>query len=289
MIYPDIVREPSPVPLISPYLGDGLSSTELYVVYPYPKPHPITCADMSSPVVATEALEAYWNSNTFIVDFDPALPESKAWGHSAIPRSEVHHLIISFNEEIHPGHPNHKADFLAFEERNWNHPYRQRWSELLGFSNLKTLSIRMNKQHPTQFCWMFLSPVLCMLRTRQPGLQFSFQVSFDDMLIEEWNNEYWEQVIGRPLEGEYENSGFVDVSDAFGAATEVDRCYANEYLPHRIMPTGRDAIRGLFQELPAQRRMLGSLYFVSEPQLLKVLMDEHFEVYKECESKRQDD
>jgi hypothetical protein len=286
MIYPDVVREASPVPLISPYLENGLSSTLFHIDHPYPKPHLITRADRSNPTVAAEALEAYWNSNTFIVDLDPALPELRTWVHSAIPRSQVHHLVISVNEEIHSGHPKSRADFLAFEHQHWNNHKRRRWSELLGFSNLKTLSINMHKQHPTEFCWMFLSPILYTLRTRQPGLQIKFQVSFDEMLIKEWNNEYWAQFNNQPLTGEYERAGLVDVSDTFGAATEGDRCYVNDYLPHRIMPTSRDAIRGLFEESPAQRRALGSLYFVSEPSLLRVLMDEHYEVYTECESER---
>ena len=286
MIYPDVVREASPIPLISPYLANGLSSTLFHIDHPYPKPHLITRVDTSNPTVAAELLEAYWNTNTFTIELDSALPESRTWAQSAIPRSQVHHLVVSVNEEIHSGHPKSKADFLAFEHEHWNDPKRQRWSELLGFSNLKTLSINMHKQHRTEFCWMFLSPILCTLRTQRPGLQIKFQVCFDKMLDKEWNNLYWEQYNSETLTVAYECAGFVDVSDVFGAATKGDRCYTNEYLPHREMPTGRDAIRGLLDESPAQKRALGSLYFVSEPSLLRVLMDEHYEVYTECESKR---
>jgi hypothetical protein len=285
MIYPDVVREAFPVPLISPYLENGLSSTLFHVDHSYPRPHLITSANKSNPTVAAEALEAYWNSNTFIVDLDPVLTESRAWAPSAIPRSQVHHLVVSVNEEVQSRHPTSKADFLAFEHQHWNNPKRQRWSELLSFSNLKTLSINMQKENPTEFCWMFLSPIICALRIRQPSLQIKFQVSFDEMLDKEWNNEYWAQFNDQPTGG-YKRAGFSDVSDVFGAATEGDRCYVNEYLPQRKMPTGRDAVRGLFEESPAQRRALGSLYFVSEPSLLRVLMDEHYEVYVECESKR---
>lgn len=274
MIYPDIVKEASPILLAS------TSSTTAH-----PDPHPIACVLSSNPIIAAEALEAFYQCNTFILDLDPYLGDRKMWIHDSIPRSYIRHLVVVVEEETwEESRP--IVPFVEFEQKNWNSAKRRRWIELLTFPKLETLTVNMVKKERKTFFWMFFSPILYELRARNSGFQIRFNVSFDQMLEEEWNSSVWGGINGLPVNEEFKPSGFIEVSGMFVPATDDDRQYVDDYLPEKIMPAARDVISGLFAESPARRRDLGSLYFVSEPPLLRVLMDEHWVVFKDCEKQR---
>ncbi|KAF2703685.1 hypothetical protein K504DRAFT_538778 [Pleomassaria siparia CBS 279.74] len=283
MIYPDIVKEELPVSVSNLVISGEEGHVKEPNARPPPTQHPIICPQKSHPIIAAEALEAFWQCNTFVLNFEALVASGRTL--DARPKSHIRHLVVSAREEqinaLYQG--GNRVSCVEFECRHRSDPERRRWCELLTFPRLESLTINMIKRKRKRLCWMYFSPILHALREQQPGIKISFNVSFDEMLERDRNDPQWEAINGQPWGGEFESAGFIDVSDMFVPATREDWQYVDEYLPDRAMPTGRDIIRGLSTESPNQRRALGSLYFVSEPPLLRVQMDEHWKVYQEFE------
>ena len=158
--------------------------------------------------------------------------------------------------------------------------------ELLDLPRLESLTINMQKHSCDQFFWANFSPIIYQLRSNLPKLQITFNVSFDKVLKHSWDSPEWTSNGQNPKD--YEPMGYVDVSELIEKPSQADVAYVDS---HHVVKTtetkGRDAIRGLLAESHANRRHLGPYYVVKEPNLLRVLMQEHWEVYnqlKETES-----
>jgi len=296
MIYPHIVREATPIILASS--PDSLIPERDRVKQATSGLHPIACAESSHPIIAAEALEAYWQCNVFALDLHPTCMIENTWIHGGAPKSQIRHLVVFVEEEPSAIFSTQSssygsADHLAlFERTHWDVPKRQKWNELLAFPKLESLTINMVKVLNTNFDWLFPGPILMELRSQNPSIQISFNISFDEILEEAWNQPGWAPAIvpygvaASSIPDRYQPMGYIDVSDVFLPATPEDKQYVAEYLPGKRMPTGRHVTRGLLSEPPAQRRLLGHLYFIKEPALLKVLMEEHWMMYKSCERER---
>lgn len=263
MIYPYLVAERNPI---------SLSDS---------KPHPITDPTYSNAVVAPEALEAYYTHNTFILSIQPTkLPlASQRWGpHLEVAQSHARSIIIAAEEPVKLLPPT--LSFSDFEVQHANSPGRQIWRELLELPKLANLTIQMQKYYDDRFSWMLFAPVVMSLRQQKPDLEFHFTVSFDAHLEKFWNDPMWSRIPNIDMVDTYQPMGYIDMTELFDKPSQEDMDYVQEYLPDKLMPRGRSIRSGLLDAVPAERRSLGHLYVVKEPNLLRVLMEEHFEVYK---------
>ncbi|KAH6614126.1 hypothetical protein C7974DRAFT_380497 [Boeremia exigua] len=221
-----------------------------------------------------ELLEAFYTHATFRVQFSDRHPSPL--GRSAFPAYETHirRLEIDAVEASLPD----PLPLDALEAACRGSPSRVRWEALLQLPRLEHLAIRLQKT-ARGFCWADFSPVVVRLRERQPRPRISFSVSFDWQLEAYWNSPMW-TVGGEENEVPYEPMGFVDVTALIGPPTEEDRAYVREHNLSEQPTLSRDPCRGLIGETAAQRRVLAETYVVKEPALLRVLIMEHYEVYK---------
>jgi hypothetical protein len=132
-------------------------------------------------------------------------------------------------------------------------------------------------------------------------MKISLSVSFDTLLETAWNDPRWRGprtrgnafgrfaggslVAGVPPETEdaYEPMGFVNASHLIEPPDEEVRSYVAQYLPEHKMPPPRPIGQGLLDHTPTGRRVLATHYITREPDLLRVEMQEHYEVYLKYE------
>ena len=137
----------------------------------------------------------------------------------------------------------------------------------------------MQKSHDSFLVWEDFAPILFTLRARFPALQTRVEMSFDDILRAAWEAAWF----GDDEDGPYEAMGFIDVTHMFQPPSQEDREYVAEYLEEgekTKMPTSPRITDGLLDCTAADRRFLGEHYVVKEPQLLRILMQENYEVYR---------
>lgn len=238
------------------------------------------------PALAAEVLEATYTHNTFELDIctpiDPdtgIMAPQVEWQHSQYTRY-IRHVVVN-TMEINARFLGLCGEGDVLQETEYSctvrrPEVRKPWEDLLQLPRLESLVVNLQRQDTTVFTWANFSPVLCELRARQPQLRIRVNVSFDELLRRCWNDPSW---IGE--NSPYQSMGFVDVSDMFEPPTEDDRKYVDEYLPAERFTKVGSAVRGLLDETPAQRRVLGRHYVVTEPALLRVLIAEHYDMYKE--------
>jgi hypothetical protein len=240
--------------------------------------------------LSTEWLEAIYTHRTVRVTF--STPESlhdnlvstSPWGMHPQHLHLIRHLLIRAPEARI-----FSPTLLGLEhECSVNHAQlRADWAILLNLPHLSRLTIELQKTVANAFIWANFSPILYALRSRLSKLNISLLISFDELLKAKW--EAWppldrsnRDTMTTTQPNPYLPMEWVDVSDLIAPPSEEDRVYVKEHMQGLgVEDVGaRHAVRGLLDETPQSRRVLAGFYVVKEPALLRVLMEEHYEVWK---------
>jgi len=265
-----------------------------------------------NPTLYSEALEAFYKINTFTLTLPlNPLHLSGAWGPYPQAKTHIRHLIVTA-DECFPT----RCSYEDYEQKYQGARYRRRWAQFLDVPHLQSLTVNLQKAHEDNLCTLDFGPILYHLRTLRPNLMLTFNISFDTLLDDYWNDPVWNLnsrdrgpfqaygsmfapspilgatnalggvVLDLPLPGDaYEPMGFFDISGMIEPPTDEDESYVVQYLPSRKMPPARSLKQGLLDETPANRRMLGKHYVAREPALLRLQMQQHYEVYMKYEDK----
>lgn len=282
------------------------------LIYPYfiPREAPTPLTDtyvkpaLWHPSIKEELLEAEFTYNTFIVKFSHSSSDGSSelsasarmhygnlrnellqfsiWNPHAEYRKFIRHLIINTKEVALED-----TDLLSLEhECTVTRPeVREEWEELLELPRLESLTINMDKVLPNRFSWANFSPILYELRSKLPKLDLTFNLTFDGLLKFHWNSDVWFHPSN--VGNTYEPMGFVDISDFVAPPSDYDKEYVETYIPDKKQQTsGRDIVEGLLAETVSNRRLLAPYYVTREPNLTRVLMEEHWDIYKKCKQER---
>lgn len=267
-----------------------------FVVYD-DAPWDITNSDIQIPLrsstISTEWLEAAYTHRICRVTFsDPELLrrgqiQHSIWGPSPQHKRFIRCLIVNASEASLA----HRENLEDYEhDCVVQHPeVRQEWLELFELPRLESLKIEMQKTNNTLCCWANFSPVLCQLCEQIPALRLEFHVSFDEILRTAWEvyaaNNVLVAIGAEDEDDSYKPMGFADVSEFIASPTIKDRevmdllLSSNESVSWMDV-TRVDITRGLLDETPVGRRLLAPYYIVKEPALARVLIAEHYEIYK---------
>lgn len=271
LIYLHIVREDSPI---------DITNRNIQV-------------SLRHPILSAEWLEAIYAHNICSVTFhDSSLPKGgnlprSLWGALPYYKQFIRDLEVNATEGLL-----HERDLEALElECTTKKPdYRRQWSELLELPRLESLTIKLQKRNRNLFVWANFSPILYLLRERNPKLRITFNLSFDAILEQHWSiDSFLHDERGgwttRAMENDpYLPMGFVDMSSLMYPPNDDDRAYVEEHLSDSMEVGSRDVVRGLLDETPANRRVLAQCYVVKESPLLRILMADHYDIYKRIQS-----
>jgi hypothetical protein len=256
---------------------------------------------LSHSTVSSEWLEAVYTHRVCRVTFsDPELLrrgqiEHSIWGPSPQHKRLIQRLIVNVSEVSLAQREN--LEDYEYDCVVENPEIRQEWLELLDLPRLETLKIEMQKTCNILCSWANFSPILCQLREETPKLNIEFHVSFDKILRAQWE----EYMVRDALDGEdasedgsYKPMGFANVSDFIASPTAEDREVAMLIMGSSagsgpwVDHTRVDITRGLLDETPEGRRQLAPFYIVKEPALARVLIAEHYEIYKRLRREREE-
>jgi hypothetical protein len=229
-----------------------------------------------------EALEILPKIRPFTLDFDNLQVDEQSWARTCINLNDIRHLDIKCTE-LEESFV--FEDLEEYEKKYQNLPSRRLWAGLMQFPRLQTLAIYMQKTRDNGSLNTFdFGPILYSLRAKHPKIDITFSMSFDEILRERWYDPTWYTNDVSAEAPPYEPMGFVDMSDLIAPPTSKDDTYVQEYLSAYMntgrMPWNREIGHGLLDESPANRRLLAKHYAVKEPNLLRCLMRNHFEVYQ---------
>lgn len=254
---------------------------------------PLLAPDGNVQGILPEVVEAFYTHSTFEVSVSrPQASESRcAIGGSMFPQyeKEIRKLIVHAEEELLLPEP-------TLENLEWClqagwHETRVLWASLLQLTRLEKLTVRFQKHAHDRLFWADFSPILYELRERHPKLQLSFGLSFDNLLEQYWYDPFWTNCdqLGNLVEKPYDPMGFVDVMELFEPPTDEDYAHVqeHEHLMQDKDTHGQDILRGLLDEVASQKRALAIHYVVKEPELLRVRMMEHYDIYKRMARVRQ--
>lgn len=236
--------------------------------------------------ISEELLEAFYTHNTCaITQSDLALfendgvPPSNMWGafpeyKQCLRKLEVFALEAELEETA--------ILKLEHECKATRPEVRREWAELLDLPRLESLTVNLHKRSVKRFYWAGFSPILYQLRENLPKLCIMFNISFGMLLEHAWNDDQWPEPDPDDPPVAYEDAGFVQANELIEPPSEEDRLYVDTYLSRTTDDAGqgRDAVKGLLSESVQGRRILARHYVVREPSLLRVCMEEHYEVYK---------
>jgi hypothetical protein len=261
-----------------------------YIVHDDDSPLDITkvgdLVPVDQPTISAEWLEAIYTQRVLRVTFSTpeflrdGLVSTSPWGPYPQHLHSIRHLIISAPEaRFHE--PN--LEDLEHHCTIAKPEVRQEWNDLLSLPRLETLTIELQKSNHNTFTWANFSPIVYYLREHHPKLDIRLHISFDQILKAKWEVLSLMDPVngGWILQSDpYLPMGFVDVTELIEPPTDEDREYVKEHLPGSTDVGARGIYRGLLDETPESRRLLALHYVVKEPALLRVLMEEHYEIYK---------
>jgi hypothetical protein len=270
LIYAEVFSDAAPVSLHDIRIGPaGLA---------------LLAADETNLNIKSEILEAIYTHSTLIIPFsDPRGSEHTcSIGGSAHPQHEEHirkAIILAEESELPCTESLEHLETVCRSTDLGN--TRAQWKGLLNLTRLEHLTIRLQKKLSAHFSWADFSPIIVQLRRNLPKLKITFTVSFDTMLERDWYDPIWENYTepGNVQELPYDPMGFVDVTELIQPPTVEDFAYVEEHLAGDKSTYGRDIVRGLLDETAALRRGLAPHYVVKDPELLRVRIMEHYDVY----------
>ncbi|OAL54290.1 hypothetical protein IQ07DRAFT_583584 [Pyrenochaeta sp. DS3sAY3a] len=238
---------------------------------------------LAHPIISPELCKAFYENNTVSVTFadyfrirNNTVP-LRTWGIRSQYRRHIRHLIINASESL-PIETDLSPEALEYECAVSRPTVRKQWEELLELQSLQSLTINMQKYSTRVFTWANFAPVLYQLRDENVNLKITFNISFDTVLKINWSGPWESQFHDANFDG-YESMGFVDVSDLVARPSEEDRAYVEEHVKVRKR-SRMDAVEGLLMETAANKRLLAPHYMVKDPPLLRVQMEEHYQVYR---------
>jgi hypothetical protein len=236
--------------------------------------------------ISAEWLEAAYTHRICRVTFsDPELLrndliQGNIWGPYPQHKHLIRRLIVNAPEaSIFGSNPTDLENKCSTVQSE----VRQEWNELLMLPRLESLRIELQKNASDAFGWVNFSPIVYQLREQIPRLFIELYISFDMILEHKWNIESLLDAENgdRTMHPDpYLPMGMADVSSLIERPTTEDRAYVLEHLARNAEVGSRDIIRGLLDETPANRRLLAQHYVVKEPALLRILMADHYEIYK---------
>jgi hypothetical protein len=226
-----------------------------------------------------EALEASYRVNTFTLTLHPASdPDllSNAWGPYPHAKALIRHLIVTADECFPPG-----CSYEEYEEQHQGGHDRRRWAQFLEVPHLESLTINMQKSHEDNLCTLDFGPIIYHLRRLHPNLELTFCVSFDTLLRDLWNDPIWatSAYVVPDFPQDYKPMGYKNMSSLIALPTDDDESYVAQYLPDRRLRPPPSLKQGLLDETPEGRRSLATFYVVKEASLLRLQMQQHYEVY----------
>jgi hypothetical protein len=253
-------------------------------------PFDISSPDIPIPpnnsALSSEYLEAVYTHQTCRVTLtNPDLIDgghqlgANIWGPYPQHKRFVRHLVVSARESsVFFGNNVEESEYACTEEEPG---LRREWLQLLELPRLESLKIEMQKTNNFDFGWMSFSPILYELREQKPDLRIRFFVCFDEMLKKRWD-EYGsaEAEHASPEAAEYSPMGFADVSELIDPPSEKDRGVVRLLRAAGNATFSLDIKSGLLDETPESRRRLASTYTAKEPEYMRVLAAEHYEIYK---------
>ena len=280
LIYAEVFSDADPVSLHDVKIGPaGLA---------------LLAADETDPDLKSEILEALYTHSTLTIPFsDPLGSEyTCSIGGSAHQQHEEHirKAIILAEESELPCTESLEHLETVCRSNDLNNT-RAQWEGLLNLPRLEHLTIRLQKKLSTHLSWSDFSPIIVQLRKNLPKLKITFTVSFDTMLERVWYDPIWSNNYNMELgeqdwELPYDPMGFADVTELIQPPTAEDYAYVEEHLAGDKSTYGRDIMRGLLDETAAMRRELAPHYVVKDPELLRVRIMEHYEVYSKMKTEQ---
>lgn len=277
LIYAEVFSDAAPVSLHDIQIGPaGLA---------------LLAADETNLNFKSEILEAIYTHSTLIIPFsDPRGSEyTCSIGGSAHPQREEHirkAIILAEESELPCTEALEHLETVCRSNDLGN--TRAQWEGLLNLPRLEHLTIRLQKKVSAHFSWADFSPIIVQLRRNLPKLKITFTVSFDTMLERDWYDPIWENYTepGNVQELPYDPMGFVDVTELIQPPTVEDFAYVEEHLAGDKTTYGRDIVRGLLDETAALRMGLAPHYVVKDPELLRVRIMDHYEVYSKMKTEQ---
>lgn len=237
-------------------------------------------------ILLNEALEIYYRVQTLKLDLEVSTPDGCVDDllHDPDIKQKVRRLVVQCDER-----DSYHSNAKEYEEHSRKSRDRRRWEQLLDMPHLEDLTINMQKHHDCAALFTLdFAPILQALRKRTPGIKIVFNISFDSMLQDEWDEPWWHQwsLQNTDIEPDsdcYEKMGFTDVSDLFAPSSDEDFAHIEEHLSEewlsKSMPYCPSIKHGLLSETPANRRALATHYVAKEPALMRSLMEAHYWVY----------
>ena len=278
LIYAEVFSDADPVSLHDVKIGPvGLA---------------LLAADETDLDLKSEILEALYNHSTLIIPFSDLRGSEYTCsiGGSAHQQHEEHirNIIILAEESGMPCYDSLEHLETVCRSNGLNNT-RAQWEGLLNLPRLEHLTIRLQKKLSTHLSWSDFSPIIVQLRKNLPKLKITFTVSFDTMLERVWYDPIWSNNHNMELgeqdwELPYDPMGFADVTELIQPPTAEDFAYVEEHLAGDKSTYGRDIMRGLLDETAAMRRELAPHYVVKDPELLRVRIMEHYEVYSKMKT-----
>jgi hypothetical protein len=230
----------------------------------------------SNTTILAELREAAYTHNTLIVTFPDSRQGnslSSIWGAYPEYKRHIQSLIAEVREL--PGYP---KDLLTWERENACSltSLRKYWNQLLSLPRLESLTINMQKSSTRQFSWPVFAPVLCRLRSSLSKLHLTFNISYDNLLKNRW--EMGDIV----FDEEYDPMGYVDITELFKPPSQEDKQYVEQHYRGRRESIERDATGSLLLDTE-DRRALATQRLLKEPELKRVMIEEHYEIFKRVE------
>jgi hypothetical protein len=270
LIYAEVLSDAAPVSLRDLQIGPGGLA--------------LLAAGDTGPDLKAEILEALYTHGTLIIPFsDPRGSEYTCCiNSSTFPQLEEHirkAVILAEESELPCTESLEHLETLC--RSNDLGKTRAQWEGLLRLPRLEHLTIRLQKKVSTHLSWADFSPIIVQLRKNLPKLKITFTISFDTLLERVWYDPIWENNTepGNVQELPYDPMGFVDVTELIQPPTVDDFTYVEIHIAGDMSTYGRDIVRGLLDETAALRRGLAMHYVVKDPELLRVRITEHYEVY----------
>jgi hypothetical protein len=231
----------------------------------------------SNTTVLAELREAAYTHNTLIITFpDPRQGNSLSsiWGAHPEYRRHIQSLVVEVRELS--GCP---TDLLTWERENASSLtlLRKYWNGLLSLPRLESLTINMQKISTKSFGWPLFTPILYQLRSSLPKLHLTFNISYDNLLRNRWENG---DIV---FDEEYNPMGYVDITALFERPSQEDKQYVEQHYQGRRDVVGRDAINGSLLCDQEDRRALATQRLLKDPELTRVKIEEHYEIFKRVE------
>ena len=245
----------------------------------------LLAADETGPHLKDEILEAVYTHSTIIIPFSD--PRGSGYtcsiGGSAHPQHEEHirkAIILAEESELPCTESLEHLETLCRSNDLGN--TRAQWEGILSLPRLEHLTVRLQKKVSTHPSWADFSPIIVQLRKNLPKLEIAFTVSFDALLERVWYDPIWDNNTepGNVMELPYEPMGFVDVTELFRPPTAEDFADVEEHHAGDKHTYGRDIVSGLLDVFPAMKRSLALHYVVKDPELLRVRIMDHYDVYE---------